>query len=91
MPASLTAPWMIIGVASTGGASVSSRRFETLDARISKQPIESSDLNVASVDNDEPVLSPFSSGVEYSINEEDEGGGTDDGEETTAGRIGSDD
>ena len=94
----LTVPWMMIGVASTGGASVSSRRFETLDARMSKQPIESrSDLGnlvVASSSsssssssmglNDEPVLCPFSFGG--AINEysiNDEGGGTGDDEEDT--------
>lgn len=86
LPTSLTVPWMIIGVASTEGISVSSRRFETLDVRISKQSIGSSDLKFA------PVLSPFSSGVEYSFGEEVEAW-TGNGEEitATADRIGSGD
>lgn len=85
-------PWIIIGIASIGGASVSSRRLETLDARTPRQLIGSSDLKAAlpAVDND---FDPFSSPTEYSMDEEKEGGGGiggDDGDEDGS-RIGSDD
>lgn len=84
----MTVLWIIIGVESIEGASVSSRRFEILDARISRQVIGISDFKPVSV-NGGHILNPFSSSVEYSIDgEEEDGIGGDEG--SGAGKIDSD-